>query len=189
MKRTLLALALFGTLILPGCSAVHAAQQNIRPTCKSIRPLVLMAQAVPTAAEIPCVGSLPAGWHFHGFDARSGQATFWLDSDVAGKSALAVALRPSCATRGARRIASDERGTALFRRVASSQSLVETSWLYRSEGACAVYRLRLPVTLSHRQADRLVEDVRRGLSFVSRGTVAASYRRQGGSLLDPATSP
>jgi hypothetical protein len=167
-------------LVLPwlvGCEAIRA---NSRPLCGDLHPMVLSAEAVPTAPMVPCVRVLPAGWHFAGFVAGSGRVTFWLRSDLAGKRALEVSLAPSCATGGARRIGSDERGTTRFETTRKAGSVEETEWMYRIGRSCTTYRFLLPSG----QADRLRRQIESGLTFEARGAIAASYRRATGQPLE-----
>ena len=50
------------------------------PSCDTNRTMILMAQAVPTAEELPCIRSLPLGWGLAGARIVSGRATFELFS-------------------------------------------------------------------------------------------------------------
>ena len=54
------------------------------PLCGTGHAMILAAQAVPSAAQLPCISALPTGWQIGGEDIASGHATFWLDSDQAG---------------------------------------------------------------------------------------------------------
>ena len=62
--------------------------------------MILTAQAVPTAALLPCIAALPSGWQAGGADTSSGKARLWLDSDRAGPRAVAVTLTATCDTSG-----------------------------------------------------------------------------------------
>jgi hypothetical protein len=56
----------------------------------------LMAQAVPSATQLPCVKDLPVGWTFSGASIRDGEAQLWLDSTIAGVHAVEIALTGAC---------------------------------------------------------------------------------------------
>jgi hypothetical protein len=178
-----------------GCAAVQA---NQRPLCHYGGPTLLMAEAVPTAQMVPCVRDLPLGWHFGSFRAGSDDARFTLDSDAAGKGALSVELIPACNPGSARRISSDEGGTALYRAgsgAGGSPALGTPAagggvfgtraptdeWLYVYPGGCARYAFVLPAA----RASALEGQIRRGLSFMPRATLARELRRQTGRDLDP----
>ena len=63
--------------------------------------MILAAQAVPSAALLPCVAALPSGWQVGGADIASGRSVFWLDSDQAGARAVTVTLSAACDAAGA----------------------------------------------------------------------------------------
>src|SRR5215469_16717943 len=92
----------------PGNPAAQAA------ACGTGHSMILSAQAVPSAALVPCVAALPSGWHTGGADIVSGRARFWLDSDQAGSRAVTVTLSATCNVSGARQVPSNQPGTRLF---------------------------------------------------------------------------
>jgi tRNA A-37 threonylcarbamoyl transferase component Bud32/membrane-associated phospholipid phosphatase len=79
------------------------------PTCDSNRTMILMAQAVPSAEQLPCIRSLPLGWSLSGATIVRGRATFVLSVAGGGGSlqlqlgpgeeshAIDVTLTPACA--------------------------------------------------------------------------------------------
>jgi hypothetical protein len=79
--------------------------------------VVLMAQSVPTASWVPCLETMPLGWHFTEMDARNESARFYLDSDRHGPRAIEVGLTESCSTDGATEIPSDREGMRRLERV------------------------------------------------------------------------
>jgi membrane-associated phospholipid phosphatase/tRNA A-37 threonylcarbamoyl transferase component Bud32 len=48
------------------------------PSCDANRTMIVMAQAVPTAEQLPCIRSLPLGWSLTGATIVRGRATFEL---------------------------------------------------------------------------------------------------------------
>ena len=48
------------------------------PSCDANRTMIVMAQAVPTAEQLPCIRSLPLGWSLSGATIVRGRATFEL---------------------------------------------------------------------------------------------------------------
>ena len=100
------------------------------PGCGTSHSMILAAQAVPSAALVPCVGVPPAGWSVHdGANIVSGHATFWLDSDLAGGQALAVTLSATCDLSGATQVRSDQPGTRRFDRPLSQRPAVRRTAL------------------------------------------------------------
>jgi hypothetical protein len=77
-----------------GCSTVPPT----KPPCTPGNRLGILAQAVPSAEYLPCVGPMPAGWDFGRLDVEDGRATFWLDHDRDGVGVAEVELAPSCDT-------------------------------------------------------------------------------------------
>jgi hypothetical protein len=86
------------------------------PVCGTGHSMILSAQAVPSAARLPCIAALPSGWAAGGASVSNGRALFWLDSDRAGGRAVTVTLTATCDTSGAQRIPSDQPGAARFER-------------------------------------------------------------------------
>ena len=74
----------FALLFLPG----SRPQGITAPSCGTGPTLILSAQAVPSAAMLPCITALPPGWHAGSADIASGHAQFWLNSDLAGRRPL-----------------------------------------------------------------------------------------------------
>jgi hypothetical protein len=60
------------SLFFPGRGDVSS------PSCDADRTMILMAQAVPTAEQLPCIQALPLGWNLTGATIVRGQATFEL---------------------------------------------------------------------------------------------------------------
>jgi len=172
-----LAVALAAALMAPACGA---AQDNARPVCGYGDPTLLMAEAVPSATLVPCVRSLPVGWHFHGFEAERGNAGFALDSEQAGTQALVVSVAPSCRPEGSP-ASSDERGTQLFRRGANPSAGYAATWWYRYAGGCTIYRIELPSG----PVANLIGQIRSGLSFTRRAELDRASRAHVGVGLGP----
>ena len=61
--------------------------------------MILAAQAVPSAAFLPCIAALPSGWTTVNDEIVSGQASFGLDSGPGGagaSSSCSAASQGSC---------------------------------------------------------------------------------------------
>jgi hypothetical protein len=102
--------------------------------------MILAAQAVPSAALVPCVAALPPGWSVGGADITSGHARFWLDSDQAGAQAVTITLSAACDVSGAQKITSDKPGTRRFERLLSLHPKFTYLRYYTFPGGCATYR-------------------------------------------------
>ena len=80
------------------------------PDCGPGHAMILAAQAVPSAAFLPCVAALPSGWTAADPEIASGQASFVLNSAQAGLQSVTITLTATCDTSGAQQIPSDQPG-------------------------------------------------------------------------------
>jgi hypothetical protein len=177
IRRVSLACAiLLATLI-----AVMIAGQAFRPAgnigayapqCGTDHSIILAAQAVPSAALVPCVASLPSGWLVGGASIGSGHASFWLDSDQAGTRAVTISLSAACDVSGARQIPSDQPGTRRFERPLSLSPQFAELRFYTFPGGCATYHFRFAPGIS----PMLAIPVDGAVSFVPRATLVDYVR-------------
>jgi len=110
------------------------------PACGTGPSMILSAQAVPSAAKLPCIAALPSGWTVLTTDIGNGQARFWLDSDRAGPRAVTITLTARCDTSGALRVPSDQPGAARFDRPLSLQPRFTLVRMYTFAGGCVTYQ-------------------------------------------------
>ncbi len=150
------------------------------PECGTGHSIILAAQTVPSAALVPCVAALLAGWQVrHGADIASGHATFWLDSDVAGTQALAVTLSATCDVSGATQVRSDQPGTRRFDRPLSRRPQFAELRFYTFPGGCVSYQFNFDPAAS----PLLVGDVMSAVGFVSRAKLVDYIRSTEGLAL------
>jgi membrane-associated phospholipid phosphatase/tRNA A-37 threonylcarbamoyl transferase component Bud32 len=112
------------------------------PSCGTGHSMILSAQAVPSAAMLPCIAALPSGWSIGGADIASGKASMWLDSDRAGPGAITVTLTATCNTSGAPQIASNQPGMRRFEKPLSLVPQFSDLRFYTFPGGCVTYRFR-----------------------------------------------
>ena len=155
------------------------------PSCGTGPSMILSAQAVPSAAMLPCIAALPSGWSIGGANITSGHARFWLDSDRAGPGAITVTLTATCDTSGAQQIPSDQPGTRRFEHPLSLLPRFSDFRFYTFPGGCVTYQFAFtpgasPVlagaadsALSFQPRSTLIDYVRRteGLALCGRGAV------------------
>ena len=134
--------------------------------------MILAAQAVPSAAVLPCLAALPSGWQLDGVDISSGKASFWLDSDRAGVRSATITLAAACDTAGARQIPSDQPGARRFERPLSLVPQFSSLRFYTFPGGCATYCFRFAPGLS----PMLAIPVDGAVSFVPRATLVDYVR-------------
>jgi hypothetical protein len=186
--RRLLLLATIG--LLAGCVRPVASELSPIPDCgpqgqRGSSLLLLMAQAVPTASQLPCVELLPTGWGVGGVFFRKGHAQFALDSDRVGSGAVVVVLERTCTVGRVTRVPSDHPGTRRYQEVIS----IEPGRRYRGAiyylfpGGCVTYRLDFR---SDEQA-RPLSEVSLALGFVGRDVVRTAFSdfTDGRVQLDP----
>src|SRR5690242_20002150 len=189
VRRVSTAFAVFGGIALAlfeTGDAFFPAARNLgayAPVCGTGHSMILSAQAVPSAALLPCIAALPAGWSIGGADITSGQVRLWLDSDRAGPRAITVTLAAACDTAGAEQIPSDQPGAHRFEHPLSLAPQFSALRLYTFPGGCATYRFSVtpgasPIladaagsALSFQPRTALVDFIRHteGLSLCGRG--------------------
>jgi hypothetical protein len=184
LKRVVLAAAILGVTAAAANVGVHAffPAGNLgasAPTCGTGHSMILSAQAVPSAAMLPCIAALPSGWSIGGADISSGKTSLWLDSDRAGPRAITVVLTATCDTSAARQIPSDQPGTRRFERPLSLTPEFSGLRFYTFPGGCASYRFSFAPGVTAGLA--AAADSAR--SFVPRAVLVDFVRRTEGQTL------
>ena len=177
IRRVGLAAAMFGAIVIAvvvGGNAFRPAGNigAFPPQCGTGHSMILAAQAVPSAALVPCVTTLPPGWQAGDADITSGHATFWLNSDQAGAQAVTITLSATCDVSGARQILSDQPATRRFDRPLSLHPHFTYLRYYTFPGGCVTYRFRFAPGTS----PRLVTPPASAVSFVPRAKLVGYVR-------------
>ena len=151
------------------------------PECGTGHAMILAAQAVPSAALLPCIKALPSGWTAPGTDAEiaSGQASFWLDSGQAGVQAVTITLTATCNITGAQQIPSDQPGMRRFERPLSLVPRYSGVRYYTFPGGCATYRFAFAPGAS----PALATAVDSAVAFMPRSALVGYVRRTEGLAL------
>jgi tRNA A-37 threonylcarbamoyl transferase component Bud32 len=187
--------AVFGVgLLLPASnSGVHAPGVHA-PECGTSHTMILAAQAVPSAAFLPCIAALPSGWTAADPEVASGQASFVLNSGQAGRqSGLNLSLGPSlaaqvtvtitltatCDTSGAQQIPSGQPGMRRFERPLSLAPQFSGVRYYTFPGGCATYRF----VLAPGASPALATAVDTAVAFMPRSALVGYVRRTEGLAL------
>ena len=114
-RSAVLAAVAVGAAALTGCASTA---ERVMPRCEADSRLAILAQSVPTAAYVPCIADLPAGWSFEGLDVGDGGATITLASDRADRE-VHVELVPSCDVAEATPIPPSDEGVRTYHLVES----------------------------------------------------------------------
>jgi hypothetical protein len=140
--------------------------------------MILSAQAVPSAAMLPCIAALPPGWSTS-TDIISGNSTVQLYSDRAGLTDVNVTLTAACDTSGTRQVPSGQPG---MRRYEGRESLAPQSTVVRYDtfpGGCIAYLFSFAPGASR----ALASEAASALSFQPRSALVDYVRRTEGLAL------
>ena len=159
---------------------------NGTPNCGTSSLMILMAQAVPSAAFVPCIAAMPAGWHLGGLHVVHGRGEFWLTSERGG-NAVEVNLVPAraCNVAGATEVPSNEAGVRLFEHPGRPAPGLQSTRFYLSSGGCVTYRFAFtsPASAS------LLFDADTALALEPRSVLVAKVRTDSGLRLCGAGAP
>jgi hypothetical protein len=185
-----LALAVVCALSLGGCMNITIGPEGNDPATNELRctpiggdasgMLVLLAQSVPSASEVPCLRAVPMRWVLGVFDVRDGRAHVELHYVPQGDHRLVIELTASCDTGGATEYTSDFPG---MRRYESGTGGASPQRYYVYPGGCTALRFNLPGP----GAAELGADVGSAVGFVSRAEIDRRVRElsRGKLHLDP----
>jgi hypothetical protein len=84
-----------GVCVALGAGSGCSVSDTAAPHCSDTERVAIVAQSVPTAAYLPCITALAAGWHVGSFDAHDGGTRFSLVSDRASRP-VHVRLQHEC---------------------------------------------------------------------------------------------
>jgi tRNA A-37 threonylcarbamoyl transferase component Bud32 len=177
-------------------NAFSPAAENLgayAPSCGTGHSMILSAQAVPSAALLPCIAALPAGWSVGGTDIASGKASFVLDSGsqagaggvhfVLGQAGqlqtVTITLTATCDISGAQQIPSDQPGMRRFDRPLSLVPQYSDIRYYTFPGGCVTYRF----SFAQGTSPALAVAVDNALAFQSRSTLVNYVRHTEGLML------
>ena len=163
-------------LFLPG----SRPQGITAPSCGTGHAMILSAQAVPSAAMLPCITALPPGWHAGSADIASGHAQFWLNSDLAGPAAITVTLTAACDTSGAQQIPSGQPGMRRYEHQVSLAPQFTAFRYYTFPGGCITYQI---IFIAPGVSRALASAAASALSFQPRSTLVNYVRRTEGLAL------
>ena len=199
IRRVTLAAAMLALFAVPAVFGVGlllpaAAFTGKAPDCGTGHTMILAAQAVPSAAFLPCIAALPSGWTTVNDAIVSGRASFGLDSGslaagggvrlvLGGQSAqlqtVTITLTATCDMAGARQVPSGQPGIRRFER---PPSLVPGYSDVRYDvfpGGCATYRF----VLGPGASPVLAATVGSAVAFMPRSELVGYVRRTEGLAL------
>ena len=153
------------------------------PSCGTGPAMILSAQAVPSAAMLPCITALPSGWSIGGADITSGNSTVTLNSDRAGPQAIIVTLTAACDTSGAQQVPSGQPGTRRFDLPPSQAPNADALRFYTFPGGCITYKFSNTFFFMPGASSALAEAAASAVSFQPRSALVDYVRRTEGLAL------
>jgi tRNA A-37 threonylcarbamoyl transferase component Bud32 len=153
--------------------------------CTDLEPQWLMAQSVPSAPLVPCVGSLPVGWMVGNVTVNDGRSVIRLHHDRAGTDVLVVQLTAACDTRGATPMISTQPQVRRYQRIQRQAPGLEVTTFDRFRGGCVTTQAAVPAA----NRAEITSQLATILHYTSRQTLRQALdERSGGRLqLDPPT--
>jgi tRNA A-37 threonylcarbamoyl transferase component Bud32/membrane-associated phospholipid phosphatase len=150
------------------------------PDCDTGSLTVLVAQAVPSATQVPCIAALPAGWISEPAHVERGEATFSLSSDQGGDHAVEVTLLPrgECDVGRATPVPSDEPGADRYEQPRQLRPL-DTTRYYLFDGGC----VRYDIAFTAGAEAELLFDVEQAVGFIARERLVDHVRATTGLSL------
>jgi tRNA A-37 threonylcarbamoyl transferase component Bud32 len=152
------------------------------PRCDTGDLTVLMAQSVPAATMVPCLGSVPVGWEAGNADVERGRGKFTLESSEGEDSRkVTVTLRPAgeCDVAGASPVPSDEVGTDRYEQPRALAPGLRSTRYYLFPGGCVTYDFAFGAG----DEPDLVFSAETALGFVDREDLAAHVHDETGLTL------
>jgi hypothetical protein len=198
VRRVSLAAAMLAIFAVPTVFGVSlllpaAAFTGHAPDCGTGHSIILAAQAVPSAAFLPCIAAVPSGWTAAGAQIASGRAAFQLDSGQvaggqvtfqlgsgqAGLQTATVTLTATCDMTGAQQIPSGQPGMSQFERPPSLVPGYSDVRYYVFPGGCVTYRFVFAAGAS----PVLATTVDSAVAFIPRSELVGYVRRTEGLAL------
>jgi hypothetical protein len=134
VRRTAVLVAVLAAGLAGACGADRAGA----PACDDARRLAIVAQSVPDAAYLPCVGDLPPGWDVRRFEVTDRGTSISLGSDRADRP-IEVELSASCELDGATATTPRDEGVRTYLLVDDLRPRYEGRLLDVFPGGCITY--------------------------------------------------
>ena len=154
--RSRLLLVLGIVWLVAGCAGLREeARVGPYPGCDTTNRgrLLLMAQSVPEASMIPCLGELPPGWEFAGALTHTSKATLVVTTDTFDLD-VEIVLTPACDVSEAGQVPSGREGVTLYRQ-GDDRTL---SYLF--EGGCVRVLFPTSELAASPHAGALIDEIR-----------------------------
>jgi tRNA A-37 threonylcarbamoyl transferase component Bud32/membrane-associated phospholipid phosphatase len=112
--------------------------------CADLEPQWLLAQSVPSASLVPCLGPLPAGWSVGPVTVNDGRSVIRMNHDRAGTNVLVIELTAACDTQGASQVDSNQPQVRRYQRIDRQTPRFEAIHFDRFPGGCVTTQASVP---------------------------------------------
>lgn len=133
MRRPLLALITAMVLLAVSCSLEEVLPH---PDCLRGESGLIVAQSVPGAELVPCLGPLPDGWSVAAVQIDQDGSRVELDSDRAGSGAAQLHYDGRCELGEAVPVPTDQSGASTYEYIERIQSGFRADRFYVFDGGC-----------------------------------------------------
>jgi hypothetical protein len=150
--------------VLPACTNDDGI---VTPGCSlrtHLYSLVLTAESVRSASQVPCLRNLQPGWQLELFDARNDRARIVLGSDRGGQGAVTVDLVHRCDLSRSTEVPSDQPNADRYEEVVRLPPRYRGTRSYVFPGGC----VRFVFDLDARFASGLVNEATLMIDFIPR---------------------
>jgi tRNA A-37 threonylcarbamoyl transferase component Bud32 len=175
-----------GTLSINFREAVETPTVVGNLACTDLEPQWLLAQSVPSASLVPCLGPLPAGWSVGPVTVNDGRSVIRLNHDRAGADVLIVQLTAGCDTQGASQVTSNQPQLRRYQRIDRQTPRFEAIHFDRFPGGCVTARAAVPAA----NRAEITSELATILHYTTRQALqqALDQRSDGRLRLDPPTA-
>ena len=155
--------------------------------CTDLEPQWLLAQSVPSASLVPCLGALPAGWSVGPVTVNNGRSVIRLNHDRAGADVLEVRLTAGCDTQGATQVGSNQPQVRRYQRIQRQAPGFEATRFDRFPGGCVTAQVAVPAA----NRAEITSQLATLLHYTTRQALqqALDQRSDGRLQLDPPSPP
>jgi hypothetical protein len=152
-------------------------------TCTDLEPQWLLAQSVPSASLVPCLGPLPAGWSLGPVTVNDGRSIIHLNHDRAGTNVLVIELAAACDPQGAVQVSSTQSQVRRYERIDRQTPRYQAVVLDQFPGGCVTTEASVPAA----NKAEVTGDLAPILHYTTRQALQQELaQRSGGRLrLDP----
>jgi hypothetical protein len=150
------------------------------PRCTASQRLGIVAQSVPGAAFVPCLATLPPGWHVQSFDVERARTRLALRTDRAARP-VEILYDGTCDVSGATPVAPRSTGIRTYLLVTSVDPEYRGAEIDVFPGGC------LTETFSFARGAHiaLIDDLRAAVDLYPRAELRALLSQKQGIRLDP----